>query len=159
MRATQTPTARTRPPAILTMFPVCHFRRERRVTIITMHRGERQLMLTRMPHTCGAPWPAPKDSKPCTKRAARHTIVLISLRRGQHHGDCRGAVTHYMCVCSALQMQSSILERQRSVWADRRSASEHRQPSCRQCECFRLHDCIVGRSPPCTSATPVQHGS
>ena len=45
-------------------------------------------------------------------------------------------------------MQSFQTRRQqRSVWADRCSASEHHsQPSCRQCECFRLHDCIVGRS-------------
>ena len=106
------------------MFPVCHFRRERRVTIITMHRGERQLMLTRMPHTCGAPWLAPKNSRPCTKRAARHTIVLISLRRGQHHGDCREAVTHY-CVFAALcKCNPPEPRRQRSVWADRCSASE-----------------------------------
>jgi hypothetical protein len=61
--------------------PVCRLWRERRVTIA---KRERQLMLTRIPHTCGAPWLAPKNSRVCTMRAARHTIVLISLARGQH---------------------------------------------------------------------------
>lgn len=32
--------------------------------------------------------------KTCTMCAARHTIVLISLRRVRPHGDCCGAVTY-----------------------------------------------------------------
>jgi len=78
--------------------------------------------------------------KICTMRAARHTIVLISLRCGQHHGDCRGAVTHY---CSAFEY--SILTAALGLgWPLLRKRSH--QPSCRQSECFRLHDCIVRRS-------------
>ena len=118
--------AHAQPPTILMMFPVCHFWRKRRVTTIMTIMRERQLILTRMPHTCGASWPAPKNRRACTKRAARHTIVLISLRRGKHHGRLPWSCNPFLCVCSALQMQSSRRRRQRSVWADRCSASEMR---------------------------------
>lgn len=78
---------------------------------------------------------------PCTKRAARHTIVLISLRRGQHHGDCRRAVTHELlysifaapCKCNPPEVDGSA----------RFGLTAAPQA---KCECFRLHDCIVGRS-------------
>jgi hypothetical protein len=33
-----------------------------------------------------------QKKKPCTQPAARHTIVLISLRRLQHHGRSNNAV-------------------------------------------------------------------
>ena len=84
-------------------------------------------------------------------RAARHTIVLISLRRGQHSWRLPWSCCNpLLYVCSApckCNPSKPSPRRQRSVWADRCSASEHqRQPSCRQGECFRLHDCIVGRS-------------